>query len=80
MSSNRWLVVYTTRAAMMLADILVVVITWIKTFKEWNTARQLKLSLSVTTCLLRDGKSVQVIAAVLDLITGMDDKGTWFFL
>ena len=41
----------------MLADIIVIVVTLIKTFRQWNRARNLKVSTPLTTCLLRDGGS-----------------------
>lgn len=33
-----------------------VIVTWMKTFRAWKEARRLGLPISVTTCLLRDGK------------------------
>ena len=46
-----------TRGSLVAADSIVLALTWIKTFNNWNEARKLDLQLSVTTCLLRDGKS-----------------------
>ncbi|GJE90465.1 hypothetical protein PsYK624_066010 [Phanerochaete sordida] len=36
-------------------DGLVLVLTWHKTFRQWRDARNLNISLSASTCLLRDG-------------------------
>ena len=49
-------VTYVTRGSMVAADLIVLVLTWIKTFRNWNEARRLNVELSVSTCLLRDGK------------------------
>ena len=49
-------VVYVTRGSLVVADSIVLVLTWIKTFNNWNEARRLNLNLSISTCLLRDGK------------------------
>ncbi|EKM54052.1 uncharacterized protein PHACADRAFT_209878 [Phanerochaete carnosa HHB-10118-sp] len=45
----------TTRGLLVLADTIVLVLTWIKTFRHWKNARHLKMRSSVTTCLLRGG-------------------------
>ena len=36
-------------------DALVLLVTWIKTFRQWYQSRELGMRLSVTSCLLRDG-------------------------
>ena len=48
--------VYVTRSCVIAGDTIVLVLTWQKTFREWNEARRLHMQLSVTTCLLRDGE------------------------
>ena len=50
-------VTYVARSSLVTADTIVLALTWIKTFKNWNEARRLNLELSVSTCILRDGKS-----------------------
>ncbi|EKM50263.1 uncharacterized protein PHACADRAFT_201106 [Phanerochaete carnosa HHB-10118-sp] len=52
-SQNR--LVYVTRGAVILADTIVLVLTWIKTFRSWKNARSLDIKVSITTCILRDG-------------------------
>ena len=51
-------VIYVTRGSLVTADSIVLVLTWIRTFTNWNDARRLNLNLSISTCLLRDGKSL----------------------
>ncbi|EKM48717.1 uncharacterized protein PHACADRAFT_202485 [Phanerochaete carnosa HHB-10118-sp] len=46
---------YVTRGSLVLADAIVLVLTWIKTFGHWKNARRLNMRVSLTTCLLRDG-------------------------
>ncbi|EKM48828.1 uncharacterized protein PHACADRAFT_266071 [Phanerochaete carnosa HHB-10118-sp] len=46
---------YITRGSLVLADTIVLVLTWIKTFGNWKTTRRLNIKVSLTTCLLRDG-------------------------
>lgn len=48
---------FVTRGCVVFADVLVLIVTWVKTFKQWKEARQLNMSLSVTRLLLRDGTS-----------------------
>ena len=50
-------VTYGSRAALIAADLIVLLCTWIKTFDHWRRSRRLKMPLSITTCLLRDGMS-----------------------
>ena len=47
-----------TRVPVIVADALVLVLTWMKTYQQVRDARRLNISLSVTTCLVRDGESV----------------------
>lgn len=49
-------VVYSTDGANTLASVIVLVLTWIKTFRQWNEARKMNLMLSISACLLRDGE------------------------
>ena len=54
-------VAYVARGSLVAADLIVLVLTWTKTFRNWNEARRLNLDLSVSTCLLRDGKYLCII-------------------
>ncbi|EKM49822.1 uncharacterized protein PHACADRAFT_201525 [Phanerochaete carnosa HHB-10118-sp] len=54
-ANNPHVVVYASRGSLVLSDTIVLVLTWIKTFGEWARARRLKVKVSLTTCLLRDG-------------------------
>ena len=56
--------VYVARGSLVAADSTVLVLTWTKTFRNWNEARRLNLDLSVSTCLLRDGKSLCIMLRV----------------
>lgn len=40
-------------------EALVTVLTWLRTFKQWDEARKLNLKVSVVECLLYDGKSAR---------------------
>ncbi|EKM50256.1 uncharacterized protein PHACADRAFT_201098 [Phanerochaete carnosa HHB-10118-sp] len=48
-------VVYITRSLLILNDAIVLVLTWIKTFGHWRSARRVNVKASLTACLLRDG-------------------------
>ncbi|EKM57679.1 uncharacterized protein PHACADRAFT_206559 [Phanerochaete carnosa HHB-10118-sp] len=48
-------VAYITRSSLVLADTIVLVLTWIKTFGNWRRARSVNAQVSLATCLLRDG-------------------------
>lgn len=39
----------------MLANVIMVGVTWLKTFQQYREARRLDITLSVSACLLRDG-------------------------
>ena len=58
------LVAYVTRSSLVAADLIVLVLTWTKTFGSWKEARRLNVELSVSTCLLRDGKSLCIVLRV----------------
>jgi hypothetical protein len=45
---------YVTRGSVILADIIVVVITWVKTYRQWQEGQRLKMSVSLPILLLRD--------------------------
>ncbi|EKM48425.1 uncharacterized protein PHACADRAFT_202831 [Phanerochaete carnosa HHB-10118-sp] len=60
-------VMYTTRSSLILADAIVLVLTWIKTFRHWRNARRLKMKASLTTCLLRDGTTYFIALLALNI-------------
>ncbi|EKM57677.1 uncharacterized protein PHACADRAFT_206557 [Phanerochaete carnosa HHB-10118-sp] len=45
----------TNNISLVLADTIVLVMTWIKTFGNWRRARSVNVQMSLATCLLRDG-------------------------
>lgn len=50
-----------SRLSLIAADIIVLAITWIKTFRHVEEASQLGVSVSVSATLLRDGEILHVI-------------------
>ncbi|EKM57684.1 uncharacterized protein PHACADRAFT_251466 [Phanerochaete carnosa HHB-10118-sp] len=48
---------YITRGSLILADMIVIILTWIKTFGDWRRARSINAKVPLTTCLLRDGEN-----------------------
>ncbi|EKM56349.1 uncharacterized protein PHACADRAFT_193966 [Phanerochaete carnosa HHB-10118-sp] len=60
-------VTYTTCGSLILADAIVLVLTWIKTFEQWRNARCLKMRASLTTCLLRDGTTYFIALLALNI-------------
>lgn len=60
---------YLTRSSLIAGDVLVLVVTWRKTFPLWLQARKANISSpSVTTCLLRDGSWYFMVFAVINLL------------
>ncbi|KIP06490.1 hypothetical protein PHLGIDRAFT_106964 [Phlebiopsis gigantea 11061_1 CR5-6] len=59
---------YITRAALIAADTIVLVCTWIKTFHLWRRSQRLGLSLSISTCLLRDGTVYFVLLLAINVV------------
>lgn len=51
------LVVLVTRVSLIIADVLVLVLTWIKTYKQVVEGRRAGITTSISMCLLRDGSS-----------------------
>ncbi|EKM50266.1 uncharacterized protein PHACADRAFT_201110 [Phanerochaete carnosa HHB-10118-sp] len=70
-------VMYITRGSLVLADTIVLVLTWIKTFGHWKNARRLKMKVSLTTCLLRDGTMyfIALLAVNIAQILTYDSSG-----
>ncbi|EKM57494.1 uncharacterized protein PHACADRAFT_206395 [Phanerochaete carnosa HHB-10118-sp] len=57
-----------TRVPLIFADALVLVLTWIKTLRQLTEARRLRLPLSISTCLLRDGTLYFLILLVVNIV------------
>ncbi|EKM50273.1 uncharacterized protein PHACADRAFT_201113 [Phanerochaete carnosa HHB-10118-sp] len=60
-------VVYITRGSLILADAIVLVLTWIKTFGHWMNARRLNMRVSLATCLLRDGTIYFIVLLAINM-------------
>lgn len=54
-------VLLVSRCPLVLADMIVLVITWMKTWRKWREAMHLNSPFSVTTCLLRDGERLALL-------------------
>jgi hypothetical protein len=51
-------VAYLTCAAAIGSEVIVLILTWIKTYGQWRESRRLKMPVSLSTLLLRDGKKM----------------------
>lgn len=58
---------YVTQGVLLLQDILVLCLTWMKTYRKWTDARRVKVSVSVLECLLRDGTLYFVIMCAINI-------------
>ncbi|EKM57688.1 uncharacterized protein PHACADRAFT_206567 [Phanerochaete carnosa HHB-10118-sp] len=56
------------RGSLILADTIVLALTWIKTFGNWRQARSVNVQVSLTTCLLRNGTIYFIAPLVIILI------------
>ncbi|EKM57661.1 uncharacterized protein PHACADRAFT_206542 [Phanerochaete carnosa HHB-10118-sp] len=68
LTQSMFFVVYTTRGSLILADAIVLTLTWIRTFRHWRNARRVNVGVSLTTCLLRDG-TIYFIALLATNVT-----------
>ena len=50
------IVIYITSGSMLAGDVLVLAITWIKTYGHFRHTQRIQTDVSVSGCLLRDGK------------------------
>ncbi|EKM57578.1 uncharacterized protein PHACADRAFT_206475 [Phanerochaete carnosa HHB-10118-sp] len=48
-------VLFVTRIPLIVADLLVLVLTWMKTYRQYREARALNIKSPLTTCLIHDG-------------------------
>lgn len=78
----RTMLVCLTRSAAIAGDILVLALTWARTFKNWYDGRKLGMDLSVSAYLLRDG-TIYFLCLLIINITQLivvfhwhDDAGT----
>ncbi|EKM57680.1 uncharacterized protein PHACADRAFT_206560 [Phanerochaete carnosa HHB-10118-sp] len=60
-------ITYITRGSLILADMIVIILTWIKTFGDWKRARRNNVKVSSTTCLLRDGTLYFIVLLALNI-------------
>ncbi|GJE99206.1 hypothetical protein PsYK624_154550 [Phanerochaete sordida] len=69
-----------TRSCAIAVDVMVLVLTWIKTFQHWRQSRQVNHTTSVATLLLRDGTLyfLALLAMnVAQIITFSESNETW---
>ncbi|EKM57657.1 uncharacterized protein PHACADRAFT_251418 [Phanerochaete carnosa HHB-10118-sp] len=59
--------VWTIRVSLVLADAIVLISTWTRTFGHWRQARRADVSVSLTACLLRDGTVYFVILLAINI-------------
>ena len=55
-----------SRASSILMETMVLVCTWIKTFKHWREARRLRMASSISSYLLRDGQIYSPRSSLID--------------
>ncbi len=69
---------------MIIGDILVLVVTWMKTAQSYSEARRLKMKAPLSRMLIRDGTVVQLrlsLPSVYYLVTDHDvPTGTLYFV
>ncbi|EKM56356.1 uncharacterized protein PHACADRAFT_91681, partial [Phanerochaete carnosa HHB-10118-sp] len=73
-------VLYFTRCSLIAADIIVLVLTWIKSFKQLIEMRRVNLGLSISTVLLRDGKRISLSLSCAQCNSYNVILGTLYFL
>ena len=61
----------------MAADLIVLVLTWIKTFRQWREGRKLNVPFPISACLLRDGEICRPYKGVRFECGYI---GTWYFM
>ncbi len=57
-------VLISTRSSVILGDILVLIVTWYKTYSTWKTAASVAMKASFSTMILRDGSSTICFVSV----------------
>jgi hypothetical protein len=60
---------YLTRGSSILGDVIVVAITWAKTFKQWREGKRLNVHTSISTLLLRDGEDAVAKTELVESLT-----------
>lgn len=68
-----------SRAAVTAADVLVVAITWLKTYRHVREASQLGVTVSVSAILLRDGENFYSFMRVFAFELTERDIGSLYF-
>ncbi|EKM54310.1 uncharacterized protein PHACADRAFT_258091 [Phanerochaete carnosa HHB-10118-sp] len=66
-TASMWVVLYVSRGSSIVADTIVLVLTWIKTFGHWRDVRRANIGVSLTTCLLRDGTIYFIALLVINI-------------
>ncbi|GJE98283.1 hypothetical protein PsYK624_145090 [Phanerochaete sordida] len=59
---------FSTRCSLVLADVIVLLVTWAKTFDQWRSSHRLNVHLPVTTCLMRDGTGYFIVLLGMNII------------
>lgn len=62
------IMLYVSRVPPIVADFLVLVFTWMRTYRQLRDARQFGIKLSVSTCLARDGSVYFVVIFIINLL------------
>ncbi|GJE85329.1 hypothetical protein PsYK624_014080 [Phanerochaete sordida] len=58
---------YTSQGAILIQDIVVLVITWSSTYRQWKNGQAVGIAMSLTTCLLRDGTAYFLVMLSLNV-------------
>jgi hypothetical protein len=85
LSADDWplpqkIVTYLARGTLILADVIVLVVTWAKTYRQWRQGRQLNMPVSLSTLLLRDGEITVVLISMIETAQKIHILGTWYFV
>ncbi|EKM57583.1 uncharacterized protein PHACADRAFT_206478 [Phanerochaete carnosa HHB-10118-sp] len=64
-----------TRVPLIAADLLVLVLTWMKTYRQYKEARSLNIKSPLATCLIHDGTTYFIILLILNVA----DMASFYF-
>ncbi|GJE98321.1 hypothetical protein PsYK624_145480 [Phanerochaete sordida] len=78
----RFAVEYFTRSCALAADVAVLILTWVKTFRHWRQLRELNIGTSVASLLLRDGTLYFLALAAINIaqmlsLGSSSSSGSW---
>ncbi|EKM48943.1 uncharacterized protein PHACADRAFT_265962 [Phanerochaete carnosa HHB-10118-sp] len=65
---------YVARGSLILADAIVLILTWMKTLGNWLATRRLNMTVSLTTCLLRDGTLYFIALLAINIAQLLNDN------